>query len=70
LSAAGLAQAYLSQETPPALTELDADFATLALAHQDHDAAANAGVPWTTWLMLKRHEITLNRFGIPKSVGF
>jgi phage terminase large subunit-like protein len=52
LSAAGETQAYLEQETPPALTELDADFATLALAHQEHHPAASGGGPWTTWLML------------------
>jgi phage terminase large subunit-like protein len=52
LSAAGETQPYLEQETRPALTELDADFATLAHPHQEHHAAATAGGPWTTWLML------------------
>jgi phage terminase large subunit-like protein len=52
LSVAGLAQTYLDQERVEALLELESDFASLALAHQRHDAAGNGGGPWTTWLML------------------
>lgn len=36
----------------PHLTRLESDFIALAHAHQEPPAAANSGMPWTTWLML------------------
>jgi phage terminase large subunit-like protein len=52
LCAAGLEETYLNQERLEALVALESDFASFALAHQEHEAAGNGGGPWTTWLML------------------
>jgi phage terminase large subunit-like protein len=42
----------LSEIATPWWTALNADFVTLAHAHQEPPTAANGGGAWTTWLML------------------
>jgi phage terminase large subunit-like protein len=52
LSAAGLTQAFVDENSLRTENRLNHDFATFAHPHQEHRETGNNGAAWTTWLML------------------